>query len=153
MRGQPNNPDNIWKFIKFPKEPDGCWIWTGTSIYSGYGRIKFNSRNILAHRFVYEYLVDEIPKGLTLDHLCRNRICVNPDHLETITQKENRRRGQSKNGNMNKTHCIHGHKYTKETTQVYSNGWRECKICKSFTNRRNYLKKKLLVQNVMRVRK
>ena len=92
----------------------GCWEWTGCKIWNGYGRIHQiidgKRKMILAHRAVYEILVGPIPEGLTLDHLCRNRSCVNPAHLEAITMRDNVLRGVGPTAiNARKTHCINGH--------------------------------------------
>lgn len=70
-----------------------CWIWTGSTIRSGYGRLMYRGEQVLAHRRYYEHHVGPIPEGLTIDHLCRVRACVNPDHLEPVTNAENVRRG------------------------------------------------------------
>lgn len=70
----------------------GCWIWRGTPGANGYGRLSIGNRPTYAHRAAYELHVGPIPAGLTIDHLCRVRMCVNPDHLEPVTRAENTRR-------------------------------------------------------------
>ncbi|KKK98629.1 hypothetical protein LCGC14_2640870, partial [marine sediment metagenome] len=77
----------FWSRVKILK--NGCWGWAGYLCGNGYGYIKINKRKIRAHRFAYTQLVGEIPEGLTIDHLCRNRGCVNPSHLEVTTIGEN----------------------------------------------------------------
>jgi hypothetical protein len=106
-----------------------CWEWLATRIPDGYGyfRVGSPSRSVLAHRFAYESLVGSIDDGLVIDHLCRNRGCVNPAHMEVVTSAENTRRGRF--WNRDKTHCIHGHEFTPENTYTYANGKRRCKTC------------------------
>lgn len=72
--------------------PNGCWLWTGTIERTGYGRFWLGGRQEIAHRASYALLIGPIPEGLTIDHLCRVRACVNPDHLEPVTLAENIRR-------------------------------------------------------------
>jgi hypothetical protein len=72
--------------------PNGCWLWTGVHIGAGYGQASLNGVRQVAHRVAYELTVGPVPEGLQLDHLCRNRGCVNPDHLEPVTASENKRR-------------------------------------------------------------
>lgn len=85
---------------------EGCWLWLGTITPNGYGIYHYKGTRQSAHRAVYETKVGPIPEGFVIDHLCRNRACVNPDHLEPVTQKTNVNRG---NQMILKTHCIRGH--------------------------------------------
>jgi hypothetical protein len=115
----------------------GCWQWTGP-LRGGYGRAILQGgigrREQLAHRSVWTLLVGYIPENMTLDHLCRNRGCVNPEHLELVTLRENILRGEGVAARRaRQTHCKRGHAFTTENTYRYSNGRRECLTC-----RRNY---------------
>jgi hypothetical protein len=114
---------------------DGCWEWLGAK-NGGYGRFHLRSqgpgRATAAHRVSYELLVGPIPDGLTLDHLCRNRGCVNPAHLEPVTNKTNILRGESFSADhARRTHCPHGHEYTPENTywRTGKRTGRECREC------------------------
>ena len=105
----------------------GCWIWLRTHEDYGY----FIGKR--AHRISYEHWKGKIPKGLVIDHLCRNRSCVNPQHLEAVTQKENINRGIRISGkehhSSRKTHCPKGHEYTKQNIYLTPKGSRTCRIC------------------------
>ncbi len=108
-----------------------CIIWNGPSITTHgitYGRLK-GKKLILAHRVAYEKTHGKIPDRLVIDHLCRNGLCVNPDHLEAVSNKENILRGKGAPAqNARKTCCYKGHKFTEENTRI-RNGRRICRIC------------------------
>ncbi len=106
-----------------------CWIWQRSKNNYGYGQMRVGDKMLLAHRVYYERFVGKIPKDLELDHLCRNRACVNPKHLESVTARENQRRGLRGILWKPKPYCIHGHKMTKKNTYVYGNNT-QCKECK-----------------------
>ena len=78
-----------------PDERD-CWQWKGAESGNGYGKVSISGRMKMAHRAIYEILIGPIPEGLVLDHLCRNRGCCNPLHMEPVTVQENTRRGEAK---------------------------------------------------------
>jgi len=121
---------------------DGCWQWTGATNKGGYGSLRWEGRFPYAHRVVYELLVGPIPKGMQLDHLCRNRACVRPDHLEPVTCRENVLRGDGiAANNARKTHCPQGHEYTEENTYV-NHGRRFCRMCGRDHFNRWYRRKK-----------
>ena len=121
---------------------EGCWLWTGSINESGYGLLieKAGGKQInhRAHRWSYEYHIGPIPDGLVLDHLCRVRRCVNPDHLEPVTDAENIRRGVSWNGS--KTHCKRGHEFTSENTGIQNGNHRFCRACRRMTDARRRTK-------------
>lgn len=115
---------------------DGCWEWQA-SLRTGYGVIAgegIGGKKQMAHRAIYELLVGPIPEGLDLDHLCRNRKCVRPSHLEPVTRQENLRRsplvGKNSPPSATADHCRRGHLYTEDNTYIrLDNGFRQCKAC------------------------
>jgi hypothetical protein len=103
-----------------------CIIWAGSIDRDGYGRF----RNTPAHRIAYEESKGPIPSGLVIDHLCRVRNCVNPDHLEAVTIRENTLRGFNPPAmNARKTHCVNGHEFDEINTYWRPNGERDCRAC------------------------
>lgn len=108
-----------------------CWIWKAAILHNGYGQFKVaDGWAVKAHRWSYEQLRGEIPAGLVIDHLCRNRACVNPWHLDPVTIKTNVLRGTGHTAlNASKTHCPKGHLYTEANTLRSRNGWRRCRAC------------------------
>lgn len=110
-----------------------CWIWTGTlsgGVSGGYARMGADGRSVWAHRFSYEHYVGELVPGLQIDHLCRVRCCVNPDHLEQVTPRDNVIRGDSFAAKeAKKTHCKRGHPFDEKNTRITPKGHRDCRAC------------------------
>lgn len=106
---------------RVPERPDfGCWLWRGTIMYNGYGHLT----HAYAHRISYELFKGPIPDGLTIDHLCREKRCVNPAHLEAVTNSENVKRAAKR-----PTHCFRGHPFDGVTMTTRSGPRRYCKEC------------------------
>ena len=104
-----------------------CWLFTGARAPGGYGRIGYRQRTMQAHRAAYETFVGPIPAGLHIDHLCGNRACCNPGHLEPVTQAENNRRANRLRF-AHMTHCQRGHEFTAANTGTRPEG-RYCRTC------------------------
>ncbi len=129
------------------ERPTDCHIWTGAVQSRGYGSFGFGAKGktVLAHRFAWEVAVGPIGPGLVIDHTCKNRLCVNPAHLETVNTRENNRRGDSPSArNGRRTHCVNGHAFTKANTLVRPDGRRACRACKIEDNRAAYWKRQAL---------
>jgi hypothetical protein len=109
----------FWVKVRFS---DGCWEWSG-AVAKGYGQVRRDGQAIQAHRIAYEFLVGAIPEGMGLDHLCCNKRCVNPSHLEAVTQRENIIRGLRR-----RTHCEQGHPLSPEN--VCSGSIVQCLACR-----------------------
>lgn len=112
-----------------PEPNTGCVLWTRMTTHDGYGRIKSHGRHLWAHREAYEAYVGQIPAGLTIDHKCRVRCCINPDHLEAVTKRENTLRGIGPSAqHAKKTHCPAGHEYSGTNLYMHK-GRRHCRAC------------------------
>jgi hypothetical protein len=130
---------------KISATADGCWEWTGAKYPHGYGRLSIFKRTLYPHRVSYEIHKGAIPAGLHIDHLCRNRGCCNPAHLEAVTCAENIKRSPIAPATLNagKTHCIHGHEFTPENTVLINGGrGRACRTCRRWQWRRATAKKR-----------
>ncbi len=108
----------------------GCWLWNRSRSPDGYGWASLNDRTHQAHRLIYQLIVGPVPPGLQLDHLCRVRHCVNPDHLEPVTPRENQRRSPLTPAGMER--CAKGHEFSQWYTQ------RRCLTCKAEYDRRSH---------------
>src|SRR5262245_10973804 len=102
-----------------------CWLWQGKLDDGGYAIIRVDDHRMNAHRFSYELLVGPIPDGLVVDHLCRRRHCINPDHLEPVTNEENVRRGAHKHAGqlVPRETCDKGHVLTGDNLYINDQGW------------------------------
>jgi hypothetical protein len=132
--------ERFWAAID-KRGPNGCWIWMRARTTAGYGNINLpgkEGRAIYTHRYAYELLVGPIPEGLVIDHLCRNRVCCNPEHLEPVENRENILRGDrvamAWRGRL--THCKRGHPFDAENTNITPAGRRECRTCQREKMRR-----------------
>lgn len=127
-------PGKFWARVQ---KSDGCWTWKGKHVSDGYGQFYLGQgHNIQAHIYAYEQLIGPVPEGAELDHLCRNRGCCNPAHLEPVTHRENVRRGNGWAGrHARKTHCPYGHPY--ETKVINGRERRFCRECHNEYERRH----------------
>ena len=133
-----SDAERFWKMVD-KTIPSGCWLWTGATTDVGYARFNISDKWVLGHRWAWMQIHGEIPSSQHLDHLCHtndltcrlgnacpHRRCVNPDHLERVTPKENAQRGRNAFG----THCLKGHDLAIVGIYVYPSGPRQCRACR-----------------------
>lgn len=135
--------DRFWAKVDKTSDPNGCWLWTASLSSVGYGAFGIGGRKTnkvyLAHRVAYELIVGTIPDGLQIDHICMVRCCVNPDHMEPVTQRENILRGNGMSArHARQTHCKRGHEFNDENSEIDSLGRRVCKVCRRQVRRKLY---------------
>ena len=150
----------IQNFIaKVSVSPSGCWDWNGARIASGYGKFSIRRRTStgkrtpsFAHRVSHMIFVGPIPEGLTIDHLCKNKGCVNPAHLEAVTHLVNLTRSSNRVGQWSyTTHCNHGHERTPENTYTSPAGHKNCRECMRESDRKKSARRKAARANKERV--
>lgn len=134
MRGyprvtRPNTPDQFWAQSE-PEPNTGCWLWLGQKSWNGYGRFWWSGKQKMAHRLAYELTFGPIPSE-TLDHLCKNKGCVNPKHLEPVSNRENTLRGNNMAArHARQTHCLRGHPLDSARIERGKSGLvRRCRVC------------------------
>ena len=142
--------ERFWKYV-FPEPMSGCWLWIGPITSGRQSGLKYGSLTELvagksktrsAHTLSFEIHKGLVPKGLEIDHLCRNTLCVNPEHLESVTHKVNALRGISPSAkNSKKTHCIRGHILEGPHLYITKAGSRACRTCNTLLAR-EYRKRK-----------
>lgn len=131
-------PINHERFLSKVKiEQSGCWTWQASKMKTGYGKFSTNNGWLLAHRVSFSIFNNVEFDNLLIDHMCRNRSCVNPDHLRAVTFKQNTTENSTSVAAVNKikTHCLRGHKYDEQNTVIRKNG-RECRACSNSNARR-----------------
>lgn len=123
--------DPVGRFWSYVDRSGDCWVWTAAKSTGGYGRVYWQGRLLQAHRVAYELEREPIPEGLEIDHLCRNRACVNPQHMEPVTTRTNLLRGEGVAAmKARRTHCDHGHELTPENVYLW-HGARWCRTCRA----------------------
>lgn len=133
MRGK-SLEERFWRLVD---KTDDCWMWTGYKTPEGYGCYTDKGEPWKAHRLAYTLAVGKIPDGLTIDHDCRNRSCVRPDHLQPMPLVENVMRGFGPCvANLNKTHCKYGHEFTVTNIDPKGRSYRVCKTCEKIRTER-----------------
>ena len=128
---------------RFYEDENRCWVWVGAVDGRGYGNVKIGQKWFRTHRLSYLIFVEDLIKGLVIDHICRNKLCMNPNHLEQVTQQTNLHRG---NTNINKRICKNGHPFDDKNTRYTSSGSRQCRRCHNIRQKRYDKQRKELVK-------
>src|SRR5947209_8701603 len=119
-----------------------CWLWQGQINPFGYGQMRWHSVKVYAHRLAYVLYCGHVPVHMDIDHLCRNRSCVNPEHLEVVTRRTNLLRGIGKvPERANQTHCKRGHPLSGNNLVISHGRWRECRTCRDIGSKNSARKR------------
>ena len=131
----PTTEDKFWAQVD-RSDTNGCWIWNGSTTNAGYGRFHHdNRRSMGAHVFSYMLANGPVPDGKVIDHLCRTPLCVNPGHMEPVTERENILRGTSPSAiNARATHCKRGHAFSGDNLILRSDGKHTSRVCRTCMN-------------------
>lgn len=138
-------PRSLWERIeRWTDRSGGCWVWTHWLDQDGYAHASYEGKRVRVHRWSWEQVNGPVPPGLELDHLCRTRGCVRPDHLQAVSHRENMMRGVAPSAvNAKKTQCKHGHPFSGENLILQIDGRRSCRTCTNRRARTRYWNQKL----------
>lgn len=137
MKRRQRTAEDFWQYVE-PEPNTGCWLWDGKTVKDGYGLFCLPGSTGYAHNASMVIHGRTVPKGLQVDHLCRVRCCVNPDHLDIVTRKENVLRGEGITArNARKTHCYRGHPFSGDNLRHYGTD-RCCRTCEAIKRKAYY---------------